>query len=256
MVTRAGKSTTLAPFALIAYHFPMPIDYPNLDLLHSDDFADFANWHHEGIGQFEPAPGGGMRLHCFGSKMGAHGCMAFFRPTLPDQIAIEYDLTVRSHGGMVLNYLAIRGLKGEDLIEDRAKLPARAGVMADYYLERMGLQSYHTSVSRFGDDGQHTQTSNWRRNPGGLLVGHGIDPTQQINRTYHLRFVKDYGSCQLFVDEQFAHGFVDHATQPKPIPDYGKFGLRLIGTDVLADIQKFRVYRVKGQPELWKPWQG
>jgi hypothetical protein len=233
----------------------MPIDYQTLDLLHADDFADFAQWHHEGIGRFEPAPGGGLRLHCFGSKMGAEGCMAFFRPTLPDHVAIEYDLTVRSHGGMVLNYLAIRGLDGEDLIDDRDRLPPRRGIMSDYYARDRGLQSYHFSISRFGDDGKHTQTSNWRRNPGGLLVGHGIDPAQEINRTYRIRIVKDYGACQLFVDGSFAHGFVDHATHPLPIPDTGKFGLRLIGTDVQADIARFRVWRIEHQPELWTPWE-
>ena len=72
-----------------------------------------------------------MRLHCVGSKQGGQGCMAFFRADLPDHIAIEYDLTVRSHGGLVINYIALRGLAGEDLIEDRPTLPERTGVVAE-----------------------------------------------------------------------------------------------------------------------------
>jgi len=228
----------------------MPVPYENIELLHADDFADFTAWHHEGVGEIAPAPGG-MRMHCFGSKQGAEGCMAFFRPTLPDQIAVEYDITVRSHGGLVINYLAIRGLHGEDMIDDRAQLPPRAGVMRDYWAAEKGLQSYHVSFSRFGDDGVHTDTSNWRRNPGLLLIGHGIDPVQEIGRQYHIRITKDYGHCQFYADDTFAHAFVDHDAS-RPIPDYGKFGFRLIGSDVAADIVNFRVYRINGNPRLWQ----
>ena len=178
--------------------------------------------------------------------------MAFFRPTLPDQVALEYDLTVRSHGGLVINYLAMRGINGEDLIADREKLPARTGIMANYWSATWGLQSYHVSISRFDDQGRHTETSNWRRNPGLLLVGHGIDPVQEIDRRYHLRLTKDYGHCQLYADGRFAHGFIDHHAA-SPIPDTGKFGFRLIGSDVEADIAAFRAYRIEGKPNLWQP---
>lgn len=117
--------------------------------------------------------------------------MAFFRPTLPNQIAIEYDLTVRSHGGLVINYLAIRGRNGEDMIEDRDALPPRTGIMKDYWGFDAGLQSYHVSFSRFNDKGEHTGTANWRRNPGLCMVGHGIDPVTQLARTFHTRITKD-----------------------------------------------------------------
>jgi hypothetical protein len=232
----------------------MPIDYPNLDLLHRDDFATLDAWHHEGGGKIERTGSGTMRLCCTGSKQGDVGCMAFFRPTLPDQIAVEYDLIVRSHGGLVINYLACRGIRGEDLIEDLDKLPPRTGIMANYWSEKWGLQSYHVSISRFNDKGEHTKTSNWRRNPGALLVGHGVDPAQKLNRSYHIRLTKSHGHCQLFVDGAFAHGFVDHATQHGPIPDTGKFGFRLIGSDVTADVSAFRVYRIE-RKELGRPWE-
>ncbi len=228
----------------------MPVKYEDLDQLHRDDFANFDNWHHEGIGEIKHSPDGGMRLHCFGSKQGGQGCMAFFRPTLPDQIAIDYDMTVRSHGGLVINYLAIRGLNGEDLIEDRDKLPERIGVMKDYWGYYWGLQSYHVSVSRFNDKGEHTGTANWRRNPGCYIVGHGNDLITELDRTFHVRITKDAGSCQCFVDGQFAHGFVDWRDQPLPIPDTGKFGFRTIGSDVMIDIANFRVTRLERKQGL------
>jgi len=234
----------------------MPIAYPNLELLYADDFADFNNWHHEGIGDITRAPDGGMRLHCLGSKQGGRGCMAFFRPTLPDQIAVEYDLTVRSHGGLVINYIAIRGLNGEDLIADRDRLEPRTGIMANYFARKWGLQSYHLSFSRFDDAGRHTETSNWRRNPGSLLVGHGLDPCTELHRRYHIRITKDEGHLQLFVDGRFAHAFIDRDSSRYPIPDTGKFGFRLIGADVMADIFAFRVYRVAPSQEIRKNHEG
>lgn len=224
----------------------MPIDQPNLALIQADDFADYSRWHHEGIGSIQRGPEGAMRLHCLGSAQGSRGCMAFFHETLPDQVAIEYDIAIRSHGGLVINYLAIRGLHGEDLIADRDSLPSRTGVMSDYFALDKGLQSYHVSFSRFDDTGRHTQTSNWRRNPGCFLVGHGVDLATDINRRFHIRITKDRGSLQFFVDGTFAHGVVDWRSHPLPIPDHGKFGFRLIGSDVMADVWNFRVHRIAG----------
>ena len=231
----------------------MPIHYENIELIHQDDFNDFSAWHHEGIGEIAPAPDGGMRLHCHGSAQGGRGCMAFFRETLPDQIAVEYDVIIRSHGGLLINYLAIRGLNREDLIRDAGKmLPERSGIMANYYDRKWGLQSYHVSVSRFDDRGRHSGTSNWRRNPGSLLVGHGLDPCSELNRSYHIRITKDEGACQFFADGVYAHSSLDRDVLRYPIPDYGKFGFRVIGADVMVDVANFRVYRIPPDPEIRK----
>jgi len=232
----------------------MPIHYPNGQQLHADDFSSLHQWHHEGIGRIEPAPDGGLRLHCQGSHQGREGCMAFFRPTLPDDIAVEYDIVVRSHGGLVINYVAIRGLQREDLIADRDKLPPRTGVMADYFAARQGLQSYHVSYSRFDDQGVHTDTSNIRRNPGGLLMAQGIDPCMEINRSYHVRLCKTRGHFQFFVDGAFVSDVFDRDEAQYPIPDTGKFGFRLIGSDVMADIRNFSVNTIVPQPGIWTPW--
>ena len=230
----------------------MPIEYENIEQLCADDFVDFSNWHHEGIGELAKAPEGGMRLHCFASKQGGRGCMAFLRPDLPDHVAMEYDIVVRKHGGLVINYIAIRGLNGEDMIEDADKLQPREGIMANYWAKYWGLQSYHVSFSRFGDGGVHTDTSNWRRNPGCLLAAQGIDRCTEIGAKYHMRVVKDKGHLQLWVDGVFAHGLIDRDTALHPIPDYGKFGFRLIGSDVMADVSNFRVYRIGPDESIWR----
>ena len=230
----------------------MPTEYENGELLVSDDFADFSSWHHEGAGEIARAPDGGMRLHCFGSRQGGPGCMAFLRTTLPDHIAVEYRIVVRSHGGLVINYLAARGLAGEDLIEDAAKLPPRTGIMNDYYSVKKGLQSYHFSFSRFDDEGKHTDTSNARRNPGMLLMAQGIDPCTEIDRQYAVRIVKSRGHFQFHVDGRFCYDFLDRDESQHPIPDTGKFGFRLIGSDVAADVTDFRVHRVAPDESVWR----
>lgn len=229
----------------------MPIEYELDDVLFEDDFAGVDNWHHEGVGEVAAAPDGGMRLHCFGSRQGGAGCMAFFRDDIPDGVACEYDLVVRSHGGLVINYLAIRGINGEDLIADIDKLPPRKGVMKNYFALKWGLQSYHISISRFGDDGAHSGTSNCRRNPGSRMVGHGLDPVQEVGRKYHIRLVKDRGHIQLYVDGRFSYACIDRDTEHGPAPDYGKFGFRLIGSDVMADISDFRVSKVVPNRTAW-----
>jgi hypothetical protein len=230
----------------------MPLDYENRAPLHEDSLVELGRWHHEGWGSMSPLAGGGMRLVCPGSRQGGPGCMAFFRPTLPDQVAIEYDIVVHSQGGLVINYVAIRGLNGEDLIEDAGKLEPRDGSMKNYFALKWGLQSYHLSFSRFDDKGLHTNTSNWRRNPGSLLAGHGNDPVREMGRTYHIRITKDAGFLQFYADGVFAHGVVDRDTSRHPIPDHGKFGFRLIGSDVQADIFNFRVFRLDPHPDLRK----
>lgn len=227
----------------------MTILYENKRLLFSDTFENLGSWFHEGVGKLEKL-NGGLNLHCFESSMGEKGCMAFFRNDLPDQISIEYDIKIKSHGGMVLNYIAIRGMNGEDLILDKT-LEARTGIMRNYFGLKWGLQSYHISFSRFGDDGVHTQISNWRRNPGMILVGHGNDPIMELNREFHIRITKDKGHLQFFVDGELGHAMIDRDTSEYPIPDYGKFGFRLIGTDVQAEIKNFKVFSIEHNTKVF-----
>lgn len=231
-------------------NLPMPLDYAPGATLFEDDLATCRAWRHEGTGRIAPIPGGGMRLHCEGSRQGGEGCMAFFEHPLPDCIAVEYEIVVHSHGGLVINFLAMRGLRGEDLFDPA--LRPRTGVFANYTSAEWGLQSFHVSFSRFNDAGVHTATSNWRRNPGLLLVGHGIDPVQAIGRPYRIRLTKDHAHCQMEVDGAFAHACVDRADRDWPVPDHGRFGFRLIGSDVKADIRRFRVTRIASHPEVQK----
>ena len=123
--------------------------------------------------------------------------------------------------------------------------------MANYFDRKWGLQSFHVSFSRFNDKGEHTATSNWRRNPGSLLAGHGTDPCTTTNRRYNIRITKDAGHCQFFCDGKFAHGFIDRDVLRYPVPSDGRFGFRAIGSDVMIDIYNFRVYRIEPCRQVW-----
>ncbi len=228
----------------------MTILYEAVDVLHEDDLTALDNWHHEGVGGMSVLDGGGLALACVGSAQGREGCQAFFRHDLPDPVCIDYELTVCSQGGLVINFVAMRGIHGEDLIADSGKLRRRTGCFGDYVAAQSDLQSYHVSVSRFNDKGEHTGTSNWRRNPGLILIGHGEDLVNTTGEPYQIRLIKDRISLQLFVNGRFAHGCIDRRPGEHGIPDTGKFGFRLIGSGVRAEVRQFRVTAVRPNPEI------
>ena len=76
----------------------------------------------------------------------------------------------------------------------------------------------------------------------------------EINRAYHIRICKSRGHFQFWVDGAFSHGFFDRDTADYPIPDTGKFGFRLIGSDVLADIANLRIHSIEPNERIWRPW--
>ena len=201
------------------------------EVLFYDLFVNLDHWHLEGSKTVSISEPGTMRLACIGSKQGSVGCHAFCREDFPDGIAVEYDLLVHERNGLVITFVAMRGLNGEDMIED---LPAREGVFRDYVGEDALLRSYHTSISRYNDKGEHTGVSNWRRNPGLHLVGQGEDLCEEIGRRYEIRVEKEGGRCAQFVDGKAGPAFTDPDELPDEIPSLGKVGFRAIGSPVLA----------------------
>lgn len=217
---------------------------PHGQVLYEEPFANLDNWHHEGQGELrldadEPST---LRLEIVGSKQGAEGSMAFCRTDFPDHIALEYDLKVLTPNGLVITFVAMQGLHGEDMIRD---LPGRTGIFADYVGRDAKLKSYHVSVSRYDDRGVHTGVSNWRRNPGLNLMAQGPDLCQEIGQWYRIRIVKDGPTVQLQVNGEVAHGFVDPQTLESPLPTAGKIGFRAIGSEVKALVRNLRVVALR-----------
>ncbi len=212
-------------------------------IIFQDQFCNLDNWHCEGAGRIFIPESGIMRLECVGSKQGGVGTMAFCRKDFPDAIAVEYELLVHESDGLVITFVAIRGLKGEDMIKD---LSPREGLFKDYVGEDAPMRSYHVSVSRYNDRGTHTGVSNWRRNPGLHLMAQGDDLCEKIGRKYNIRIEKDRTRCALFVDGKAGPSFVDPCELPDEIPMAGKVGFRAIGSSVIADISNFRIFELKG----------
>jgi len=219
---------------------------PKGAVLFSDTFdTGLSNWHHEGIGHLDIVQSDdgqrAMRLDCTGSEQGGRGCHAFCTVDFPDHIAVEYDLLVRKSNGLVITFVAMKGLNGEDMITD---LPPRQGFFDDYVGWDAKTKSYHVSVSRYDDEGVHTGVSNWRKNPGLQLMGQGSDLCKEIGKRYAIRIVKDGAHLQLGVDGVLAHEFTDSDTQGMTFPDSGKIGFRAIGSEVIAEVSRFRVCKL------------
>lgn len=218
-----------------------PLPEISTKILYLDDFANLKNWFHEGIGFLSTPEPGIMQINCLGSKQGAEGCMAFCRTDFPDDIAIEYEMKALSTRGLLITFLGARGRRGEDIITG---LPPRRGIFADY-INSEHLRCYHLSVSRYDDNGKHTGTSNFRRNPGFFLMAGQEDLCKEPQTWYKIVIYKQGGKINLTVNGVRAGGFTDPGVIPEPIPVDGKVGFRAIGSDVLIQIRNFKVSLLK-----------
>jgi hypothetical protein len=211
---------------------------PRGRVLFEEHFKDLDNWHHEGTGRIFIPESGLLRIECISSQQGDMGTQAFCRLDFPDSIAIEYDLKVLTNYGLIITFVAMMGLEGQDML---TALPPRKGMFKEYTGNDAGLRSYHVSISRYDDAGNHTGVSNWRRNPGLHLMSQGPDLCKKIQRWYRIRIVKNGHHCQLGVNGQLAHEFIDPGDIATPLPTDGKVGFRAIGANVQALIRNFRV---------------
>jgi len=209
------------------------------ELIFQDNFKNLDNWHFEGLvdGVTNPEPGI-MRLDCSGSKLGGAGCMAFCKIDFPDNIKIEYDLFVEEKNGLVITFIGMKGIHGQDAITG---VPKRKGIFDDYVSKKASTRSYHVSLSRYNDQAEHTGVSNWRRNPGLHLMAQGKDLCKQIQKWYHITVIKNGPTCKLYVDGKPAGSFTDPQTLDGEIPTSGKIGFRAIGVRAVAKISNFKV---------------
>ena len=206
-------------------------------MLFEDSFNDLTAWAVEGRNTVY-ARDNRLVLECIGSRQGGVGTHVFCRRDFPDEIAVEFTLRVRRSDGLVITFIALQGRNGEDALAD---VPPREGVFRDYVGEEAAVRSYHVSVSRYDDRGEHTGVSNWRRNPGLHLMAQGEDLCKEIGTAYAVRIEKRGPACSLFVDGNPGPSFVDPRQLPGDIPRHGKVGFRAIGSAVVAEITDFRV---------------
>lgn len=217
------------------------------DLLFEEKFENLENWHLEGLKAGVSIPKAGeLRLACEGSKQGSVGAMAFCKRDFPDNIAIEYDLVVENHSGLLITFVAMQGVDGQDAITG---VPPREGVFADYVGDKATTRSYHVSVCRYDDEGKHTGVSNWRRNPGLNLMASGKDWCTEVGRVYHVRITKRGPSCRVEVDGKVGAEFTDPQTLSDPIPTVGKIGFRAIGSKAVFRVSNLKVTKLAARKD-------
>jgi len=208
-------------------------------VLLDENFRNLDRWHVEGLKDgVTITKAGEMRLACDGSKQGSVGAMAFCRQDFPDNVAIEYDLIVENHNGLLITFLAMQGVNGEDAITG---VPPREGVFSDYVGQKASTRSYHVSVCRYDDKGVHTGVSNWRRNPGLHLMASGKDWCTDVGKTYHVKITKRGGHCRIEVDGKLGGEFTDPEKLAGPIPTGGKIGFRAIGAKAVFRVSNLKV---------------
>jgi hypothetical protein len=212
---------------------------PQGQTLLTEDFKNLDRWHLEGFTKgISLLEDGWLRLDCKGSQQGGVGVHAFLKQDLPDSICLEYDLFTEEKNGLILTFMGMQGVNGEDAITG---VPPRKGKFIDYTGKNATTRSYHLSLSRYNDKGEHTGVSNWRRNPGLFLVGQGHDPCEEIGRTYHVAIIKQGPLLQLQVDGKVISGFVDTEKSEEAIPGEGKIGFRVIGARAIVRISNLRI---------------
>jgi hypothetical protein len=215
---------------------------PDKKVLLHEHFTNLDRWHVEGmINGVTVVPPGQLRLACDQSKQGSIGVMAFCKQDFPDNICIEYDLVVENHNGLLITFVAMQGIHGEDAITG---VPPRRGVFEDYVGENASTRSYHVSVCRYMDDGVHSGVSNWRRNPGLHLMVSGRDLCTEIDKLYHVKICKQGPHCWVDVNGERGAEFTDPETLPGLIPTVGKFGFRAIGVKAFFRISNVKVTKL------------
>jgi hypothetical protein len=207
-------------------------------MLLDEPFHNLDRWHLEGLTAGVSLQDGGLRLACEGSRQGYEGVMAFTKQDFPDHLAIDYDLLVEHRNGLLITFVAMQGLNGEDAI---AGVPVRTGVFDDYVGAKATTRSYHVSICRYDDQGNHTGVSNWRRNPGLHLMTSGEDLCREIGKPYHVRITKSGPNLAVHVDGKPGANVVDPQTLPGPIPTVGKIGFRAIGSRAVFRVSNLKV---------------
>jgi hypothetical protein len=199
-------------------------------------------WVHEGIGRLVFGQGR-MQLDGIGGGQGGLACHAFCPLDIPDGFRLDYTFSAEFNQGLLITFIGLKGLNGEDFLSG---LPARQGIFAEYNGEHPDRfaptsRSYHVSISRYNDEGEHTGVSNWRKNPGMKMMAQAGDPCRRVGQDYDISIVKNGRDAQLGVNGELVSAFRDDDPDRATVPADGKIGFRAVGSKVVFNISRFRV---------------
>jgi hypothetical protein len=152
------------------------------------------------------------------------GLVLWLRRDIPDDVALEFDVSFSNNRGIGVFFLAARGLNGEDILTDQ---PPRTGAYGEY--TRGQINCYGASVHRFFPDGRQNDGCNLRRNAGFHIVHHSEnDPITDAGTVHHVAIRKTGARIRMWVDDQILHDWTDDGTHGVPLGS-GKIGFRIRG---------------------------
>ena len=221
----------------VRFEFMEPLDAPQPKrgkLLFEDTCETMESWFVEGEGRADVVDGA-LRVVSTSNELGCH---AWFRPDLPDNVIIEYDMTVHGPEGFALVFFCARGAQGEDII---AGLRPRTGSFGEYVANKQ-LLCYHLSVHRMGPQERYVEGANLNRNPPKTLIQrNAVDPCPPAkgDQSYHLRLIKMGRSIRFYVNRELVFYCFDESPQPY---GGGKFGFRQIYLSTIS-YDNLRVYQ-------------
>ena len=258
VLSNDSDNSVVADAVKLEYMEPLGAGAPERGkLLLQDDCDAMENWFIEarenGSGEIAD---GALRVTSTSQGKGMH---AWFRPDLPDNVRIEYDMTVHGPKGFALVFFCAKGTKGQDIITG---LPARDGTFSQY-VRNDDLRCYHLSVHRMGT-GSWVDGANLNRNPAKALVQrNAVDPCPPAegDQTYHMTLIKTGPRIQLLVDDKPVLLYIDDGEEAY---DGGKLGFRQIYESSIS-YDNLRVYEAATPPGTWQrltlqslpagPWQ-
>jgi len=235
VLSNDADNSVVADAIRIEYMEPLDAPIPTRgQVLFRDDFETIENWFIEGDEGRAEIADGSLRVVSTSHKKGIH---AWFRPDLPGDVWIEYDMTVHSPKGFALVFFSTHTSKNQDILTD---LPPRDGSFGQY-VNNPQILGYHLSVHRYGTE-SWVQGANLNKNPGKTLIQrNAVDPCppSEDDRTHHLTLVKTGRRIQFFADDRPVLFYIDD--DPKPY-DGGKFGFRQIYLSTIS-YDSLRIYQ-------------
>ena len=219
VLSNDADNSVVADAVKIEYMNPPGQPLPEPGRLLFEDVCDsLVKWYAEGEGTVDIVDGR-MRIVSLAHRLGVH---AWFKPELPDNVIIEYDMTVHGEKGFHLFFFSAHGPAGRSIL----KLPPRSGAFNEY-VRNPEFFGYHGSVHRRGVT-EWAGGANLNKNPGKTLIQRNANdpcPPAVGDQPYRVRIVKTGRRIRYIVNDEIALDCIDDD------PEFygaGRFGFRQI----------------------------
>jgi len=232
ILSNDADNSVVADAVKIEYMEPPDAPAPKREkLLFKDDCETMDNWFIEGSEGKGEIVNGALHIISTSYQKGVH---AWFKPDIPDNVIIEYDMTVHGPKGFTLVFFCAKGANEEDIITG---MPVRDGIFREY-VNNSYMLCYHFSVHRMGRE--WVEGANLNKNPPKTLIQrNAVDPCppSEGDQKYHITLIKMGSSIRVLVDNKLILFYIDEYSPYNG----GKFGFRQI-YETTVSYDNLRVY--------------